>query len=683
VSAPRRRWPRLPSACLGQARPAQAPPTFRSGVELITVDAVVLDRDGRPVSGLTREDFVVKEDGRPREIASFEAFVAGAPDAEDAEVPADVATNEPGTRGTGRAFAIVLDDVSLSPDQTAAARAGAVQFVERFTRERDLVTVTTTSGSAWWSARIPEGREDLLAVLARVRGGYSEVPVPERMSDYEAYWISHREDSPSATSLAPGSGVTLPTRATVTAELVPPGSIKERVKQRWQRANQCQPLYCDSAVRARASEIDRSRSTRVAAALASMRRALEALATVRGRKSLLFFSPGFLQDSGSGSRAVAAASREANTAIYFVDARGLVALPGWGSAADFGPPPDGRELAQVAFEETSVESAGAAGLATDTGGFAVRNSNDLSAGAWRVAAESRAFYLLGFYPPEGKADRQWRSLRVEVKRPGLTVRARRGYTMGSEMASLRPLKAGQPDPGPAADPAIARALDSAHDETAIPLRAIAYAGAAAGRRRPRLWPRARRGRGRRRWRGPARGQRPRPDARQWPGLPPGCRDHGDRGGRREPRLAHAHPRVRPAARRRPDPPRGPRPGERRDRVGRAAPGGPLPRRAARLDPVLTDLAPGQAPATGRSPRRRARVFPQRAACTASSRSGAARPVAPPRVAAGLRSIARRRSCARGGDADRPGPDGSVRWSAFRSRACRRAHELSSRRTRRP
>ena len=465
-----------PPAVRAQAPPAApAPPTFPSGVELITVDAVVLDRDGRPVSGLTREEFVVKEDGRPREIASFEAFVAGTPEAEEPEEPAAVATNEPGTRGTGRAFAIVLDDVSLSPDQAAAARAGAVQFVERFARERDLVTVATTSGSAWWSARIPEGREDLLAVLARVRGAYSEVPVPERMTDYEAYWIAHREDSPSATSIAPGAAVSLPGQASAAAmELVPPGSIKERVKQRWQRANQCQPVYCDSAVRARAAEMDRARSSRVAVALACVRRALESLATTRGRKSLLFFSAGFLQDSGSDARAVAAASREANTAIYFVDARGLVALPGWGSAADFGPPPDGRELAQAGFEETTLETAGAAGLATDTGGFAVRNTNDLSRGAWRVAAESRVFYLLGFYPPEGKADRRWRSLRVEVKRPGLTVRARRGYTMGSEMASAKARKPGQPDPGPAADPAIARALDSAHDETAIPLRAIAY-----------------------------------------------------------------------------------------------------------------------------------------------------------------------------------------------------------------
>jgi len=449
----------------------KGPPTFPSGVELVTVDAVVLDREGRPVPGLTRDDFVVKEDGRPRDIASFEAFdvsaVADAP-----EASAVVASNEP--RGTGRAFAIVLDDLRIAPERVPGARETATRFLERFVREGDLVTVATTSGGAWWSARIPEGRADLQAVLARVRGHHVEVPLLDQMTEYEAFWIASHESSPAVTPLVPGTGVALPGRASTgaTPELVPPGSIKERVKQRWQRADMCQPIYCDSLVRTRATEIDGARRSRVKMTLACIRRALEALSPVRGRKSLLLLSEGFLEDSQSDARTVAAASREANTAVYFVDVRGLLALPAYGTAADVGPPPDERERTAVAFEEAAVESAGAAGLADDTGGFTVRNTNDLSAGVWRIAAESRVFYLLGFYPPEGKAPREWRNVRVEVKRPGLIVRARRGYTLGSQMSSAAPATAGAADL--AADPAVARTLDSAHSATGIPMRAIAY-----------------------------------------------------------------------------------------------------------------------------------------------------------------------------------------------------------------
>jgi VWFA-related protein len=436
------------------------------------VDAVVLDRDGRPVPGLTRDDFLVKEDGRPLEIVRFEAFdVAAVPEVTEAVAPAVVASNEP--HGTGRAFAIVLDDLRFGPEHGPGARETATRFLERSVRDGDLVTVATTSGDVWWSARIPEGREDLLAVLARVQGRHVDVPVLDRMTEYEAFWIAAREDTPSATAMAPGSGITLPGRASGSvAERVPTGGIKERVKQRWQQVNMCQPLYCDSLVRGRAAEIDGARRARVERTLAGVRRALEALAPVRGRKSLLFLSAGFLQDFGPDARAVAAASREANTAIYFVDVRGLVALPGFGTAADAGPPPDERERTAVAFEEANLESAGAAALAADSGGFTVRNTNDLAAGVSRVAAESRVFYLLGFLPPEGKAPQQWRNVRVEVKRPGLNVRARRGYTLRSEMAPRSPGQPGRGEPAPHRH--VDRALNSAYDEAGIPLRASAY-----------------------------------------------------------------------------------------------------------------------------------------------------------------------------------------------------------------
>jgi len=63
-----------------------APPEFPSEVALITVDAVVVDAKGQPVTGLTREEFRVFEDGQPQEIVSFEAYERGEPGAADEEV---------------------------------------------------------------------------------------------------------------------------------------------------------------------------------------------------------------------------------------------------------------------------------------------------------------------------------------------------------------------------------------------------------------------------------------------------------------------------------------------------------------------------------------------------------------------------------------------------------------------
>ena len=62
-------WPR-PASLFGQASPS--PPSFPAQAEAITVDVVVLDRDGQPVAGLTKEDFTLLDGGRPQPIVGFE-----------------------------------------------------------------------------------------------------------------------------------------------------------------------------------------------------------------------------------------------------------------------------------------------------------------------------------------------------------------------------------------------------------------------------------------------------------------------------------------------------------------------------------------------------------------------------------------------------------------------------------
>ena len=54
---------------------AQEPPRFPATAEIVRIDAVVVDEAGRPVTGLTAADFAIEENGKPREIASFEPIV--------------------------------------------------------------------------------------------------------------------------------------------------------------------------------------------------------------------------------------------------------------------------------------------------------------------------------------------------------------------------------------------------------------------------------------------------------------------------------------------------------------------------------------------------------------------------------------------------------------------------------
>lgn len=54
----------------GQETSSQ-PPVFRTGVDVLQLDVTVLDRDRRPVRGLTAKDFTILEDGQRRSIVGF------------------------------------------------------------------------------------------------------------------------------------------------------------------------------------------------------------------------------------------------------------------------------------------------------------------------------------------------------------------------------------------------------------------------------------------------------------------------------------------------------------------------------------------------------------------------------------------------------------------------------------
>ena len=83
---------------------AQEPPRFPAAAEIVRIDAVVVDEAGRPVTGLTAADFAVEENGKPREIASFEAIVVRSVVARNAAAPVAAAVERaPGARAAGRA----------------------------------------------------------------------------------------------------------------------------------------------------------------------------------------------------------------------------------------------------------------------------------------------------------------------------------------------------------------------------------------------------------------------------------------------------------------------------------------------------------------------------------------------------------------------------------------------------
>ena len=380
-------------------------------------------------------------------------------------------------RAAASSFVLLVDDMSLAPSRQETVRTALTRFLSGGVRGGDELIFATTSGDAWWTARIPEGREDLLAIAARVRGRSLADTGKDAVSEWEAFRISHWEGrgeddagrlpaptGPPSGSLAPQPG--------------------QRVVDRYYQNRVCipdlpantPPSVCRGMVFARAQQVDQRRRNRTRDTLAAIDRAVFTLTGVRGRKALLLLTEGFLNDPDLDlSQEVAGRCREANIAVYSLDVRGL--MTGM-IAADAGGTPNTAELGAMQVEQTEAQAAGSVGLAEDTGGFALRNTNDLGGGALRVAEESRVYYLLGYVPPEGKGPRDWRKLQVKVTRPGLTVRARKGYTLRTTaeiVAAAEARLASERRPSAPLVPAdVARAMASVRETDAIPLRAMAY-----------------------------------------------------------------------------------------------------------------------------------------------------------------------------------------------------------------
>ena len=194
-----------------------------------------------------------------------------------------------------------------------------------------------------------------------------------------------------------------------------------------------------------------------------MSAALDAVAAVKGRKSVLLFSEGFIQEPNDQPfRDLVAALRRNNASIYYVDVRRLSS----GTAADSRQAGDRSASTRLVDPQ---ESAGAEVVAEETGGFALHNPNDLEAGLARIAQESSSYYLLGYSSTNPTPDGKYRRLQVEVRRADLSVRARKGYYAPSGAKS--PSRSGGK---PGADPDLERALAGAVPAREIPLRLTAF-----------------------------------------------------------------------------------------------------------------------------------------------------------------------------------------------------------------
>ena len=439
-----------------KARSGGQIPAFPSGVEQVTVDVVVADKGGTPIKGLRRQDFTLTEDGTPQAIASFEPIEVAEKPTRTVTLQQHVSSNTDAVKRTARTFVVVFDGLHLTPQGAEVARKAIEKFLTTELHDDDYVMLLGTQSATWVSTRFGLGRDDLLAALKRQKGTARSDATWDYMSEYEALRVDAFRDVDVGARVArrfAASGFAL-------------NPTQEEIQKMSRTDNSpnptTQPGTIDSVVTDKAREVRQDSRIRLDATLALLRRMLEALTDVKGRKSVLLVSEGFVVDLDSKeSRPVREAARRANAAVYFIDARGLSGQSMFSSAA-WGPSLNPNDATAYAIE-ADLLSEGTQAVAADSGGFTVRNGNDLAGAMGRIARESQSYYLLGYRPTRSTSDGKFHRIGVSVSRRDVVVRARRGYYAGTPDSASIPAATVQNE-------SFQAALDSPYDIDSLPLR---------------------------------------------------------------------------------------------------------------------------------------------------------------------------------------------------------------------
>lgn len=380
-----------------QAPPLAQGPTFKSEVEYVEVDAVVTDRDGQTIRDLRKEDFQVFEDGKPQTISTFSLVDipierAVRPLFAERPIEPDVQSNE--RPFDGRVYVMILDDLHVDALRSQRVKSSARQFIERNLGANDRMAVIYTGGRADASQDFTNNKRLLIAAVDRFLG--RKIPSPTQSRNDEYYW--QRETQ------------------------TPDTRIPDRYEQ--ERQYNAQSM------------------------LSSLRQVAEWFEGVRGRKkTMLLFSEGidydlsdilrrYDQPSNVASSLIADirgtvdATARSNVSIYAVDPRALSTLfdeqIGVTSYADFDNPQAGIGPTSLATELRMSQDS-LRQLSDQTGGFATVNTNDTVNAFDRIVRDNSTYYVLSYYPPSQKADGKFHRIEVKVNRPGVTIRARRGY----------------------------------------------------------------------------------------------------------------------------------------------------------------------------------------------------------------------------------------------------------------
>ncbi len=439
-------WGRAPGqqAQRGQDQKGQEP-LLRLETELVQIDVVVIDQDGKPVGDLKREDFELLEDGKPQQITHFAIGTSKRPAAwitRERKRTADGTATETVAAETRseRYLIFAVDDLHLAPENLLVAKRALQRFVDQQMISGDQIALVTTSGTLGFFQQFTSDREVLRHAINRLsvqeRKVTSSLDVPY-ITDYQAELID----------LGDQDALELAVQEILALEgsffQPPPGGQRGGGGTGSSQGGQS-PQGLTSArdraiarARMRARSIIEQNAHFTNATLTALEGIIRSLSPLPGRKIMVLLSDGFFMGGTRSSRhfdmrRLTDAATRAGVIIYSIDARGLVATPPGGSAAEssgiasISALPGAR--ARIEQEAIGAKLHGLNALARDTGGLLIANNNDLNAGFQRVMDDNEVYYVLAYEPADSYRDGRFREIKIRLPgRPELKVRTRKGY----------------------------------------------------------------------------------------------------------------------------------------------------------------------------------------------------------------------------------------------------------------
>ncbi len=383
---------------LAGATPARSTSqTLRVTTRLVVVNVVAHNKRGEPVTGLTRADFTVLDDGKPQQISVFSVQSHETVQKSVVPLPPNVFSNRVARDGSVpvNAVVILLDGKDTSFADSVFARNAVIKFIRRMPPGENIALYIT---GRWGLTVIQDFNSDPSPLLRAIRS-------------YRGYAA---EDS-----TASGTAVNLGT---------PPANDKDPAARILADMKETRPTDLAGGFRA----ID---TYKIIEAVAGH------LSGLPGRKSLVWVTDNVpfpmsvsllnLSDSSNidelwlAKREAIQALNQADVAVYPVDAHGLVVGPLNKGLYRPGLPPPlwGGEIWTLAMDY----------WAKQTGGRAYYYTNGLSQAIRRAVDDSKVTYTLGYYPKGVVWNGKYRHIKIRLDRKGVQLRYRRGYIANAEI----------------------------------------------------------------------------------------------------------------------------------------------------------------------------------------------------------------------------------------------------------